>query len=85
MPLLEYRCDCGRYTEEVFGVFSDAPETMDLGGTANPLNGSCNSCFTPIRKRFPLPSVRVDYSDMKYFGTKQWADNERSKVGIGSG
>ena len=75
MPLLEYKCACGRGVAEVFGRYGDAPETINV----------CEFCGGPLKKQFPLPAVRVDYSDMKYFGTKQWADNERSKVGIGSG
>ena len=75
MPLLEYRCDCGKGVAEVFGRFSDAPETINV----------CAECDGPLKKQFPCPSVKVDYSDMQYFGTKQWADKERSKVGIGEG
>lgn len=75
MPLLEYRCDCGQGKAEVFGIYSDAPDTINI----------CEFCGGPLKKQFPLPAVRPDYSDMEYFGTKQWADKERGKVGIGEG
>ena len=69
MPNYDFVCECGTTIESVMSV-KDSRKGIKC------------ACGRMMKRVFPGPAVRIDYSDIRHFGKPQYADARRRACGM---